>query len=158
MLGKNKFILLIEDNADDELLTVRALKKLNYTSISVARSGAEALNYLLPDNNTQDLFRETEIQKQRPLKTPDLVLLDLNLPVIDGLTILKRIRSDKKTKNIPVIILTSSAEERDIEESYEYGANSYIRKPVDFLEFEKVASLIGEYWLILNRSTVQHRY
>lgn len=143
MLKQDKSILLVEDNPDDELLTVRALNKLDRIKVTVAESGTEALNLL---------FNNQDIQDPQHSKVPDLVLLDLNLPVVDGLTVLKKIRSDERTKKIPVIVLTSSGEEKDIRESYELGANSYIRKPVDFLEFKKIANLIGEYWLMLNIS------
>ena len=105
-------------------------------------TGSEALEFLYGADKNGEL--------SDPHKTPDLVLMDLNLPVIDGFTLLRKIRSEKSTKKIPVIILTSSSEESDIEKSYELGANSYIRKPVDFVEFQKAARLISEYWLELN--------
>jgi CheY-like chemotaxis protein len=140
MPHSDKSILIIEDNTDDGLLTVRALKKLNYSNIRLAETGSEALEYLYDQS-------DKEAKKHLP---PDLILLDLNLPIIDGFTILKKIRSAKSTKHTPVIVLTSSGEEKDIEESYDLGANSYIRKPVDFIEFEKAAVLISEYWLTLN--------
>jgi two-component system response regulator len=140
MPHSDKSILIIEDNPDDGLLTVRALKKLNYSNIRLAETGSEALEYLYDQS-------DKEAKKHLP---PDLILLDLNLPIIDGFTILKKIRSAKSTKHTPVIVLTSSGEEKDIEESYDLGANSYIRKPVDFIEFEKAAVLISEYWLTLN--------
>jgi len=141
MSNPEKSILIIEDNPDDGLLALRALKKLNYTNITLAETGSEALEFLYGANGTKN-----EGQK------PDLILLDLNLPVIDGFTLLKRIREEKSTEKIPVIVLTSSSEESDIEKSYKLGANSYIQKPVDFLEFEKAAVLISEYWLSLNVS------
>jgi two-component system response regulator len=140
MSHSDKSILIIEDNPDDGLLTMRALKKLNYSNIRLAETGSEALEYLYGQS-------DEEAKKQLP---PDLILLDLNLPIIDGFTILKKIRSSKSTKHTPVIVLTSSGEEKDIKESYDLGANSYIRKPVDFIEFEKAALLISEYWLTLN--------
>lgn len=143
MLKQDKSILLVEDNPDDELLTVRALNKLDRIKVTVAESGTEALNLL---------FNDEDVQDPQNSNVPDLVLLDLNLPVVDGLTVLKKIRANERTKKIPVIVLTSSGEEKDIRESYELGANSYIRKPVDFLEFKKIANLIGEYWLMLNIS------
>ncbi len=138
MRSSDRSILIIEDNPDDGLLALRALKKLNHKNITLAETGAEALEHLYGDDHSE--FQNI----------PDLILLDLNLPVIDGFTILKKIRTDNLTKKIPVIILTSSTEDSDIEKSYNLGANSYIQKPVDFLEFEKAAMLISEYWLMLN--------
>lgn len=140
MHQSNKSILIIEDNPDDGLLTMRALKKLNYRNIKLVENGSQALEFLYGD----------ESGKNSVMTTPDLILLDLNLPIIDGFTILKKIRSSKTTKHTPVIVLTSSGEEKDINQSYDLGANSYIRKPVDFIEFEKAAVLISEYWLTLN--------
>lgn len=140
MHPSDKSILIIEDNPDDGLLTMRALKKLNYRNIRLVENGSQALEFL---------YGESTDEKRRNLP-PDLILLDLNLPIIDGFTILKKIRSSKTTKNTPVIVLTSSGEEKDIKLSYDLGANSYIRKPVDFIEFEKAAVLISEYWLTLN--------
>lgn len=140
MHPSDKSILIIEDNPDDGLLTMRALKKLNYTNIKLVENGSQALGYLYNDDHVEE-------SKHLP---PDLILLDLNLPIIDGFTILKKIRSSKSTKHTPVIVLTSSGEEKDIKQSYDLGANSYIQKPVDFIEFEKAAVLISEYWLTLN--------
>lgn len=136
----DKKILLIEDNADDELLTIRALKKNNIANdIVVARDGAEALAYLF----------DSELRKKmNPL--PTLIILDLNLPKIDGLEVLKRIKAGEQTKLIPVVVLTSSDEQNDMLASYGFGANSYIRKPVDFNKFVEVAASIGLYWLVLN--------
>lgn len=136
----DKSILIIEDNPDDGLLTMRALKKLNYKNIQLVENGSQALDFLYNRKAGKDNER----------KLPDLILLDLNLPIIDGFTILKKIRSDASTKYIPVIVLTSSGEDKDIKESYDLGASSYIQKPVDFIEFEKAAVLISEYWLTLN--------
>lgn len=136
----DKSILIIEDNPDDGLLTMRALRKLKYKNIQLVETGSQALDFLYNRMDDQDEER----------KLPDLILLDLNLPIIDGFTILKKIRSDVSTKYIPVIVLTSSGEDKDIKESYDLGANSYIQKPVDFIEFEKAAVLISEYWLTLN--------
>ena len=136
----DKSILIIEDNPDDGLLTMRAFRKLKYKNIQLVETGSQALDFLYNRMDDQDEER----------KLPDLILLDLNLPIIDGFTILKKIRSDESTKYIPVIVLTSSGEDKDIKESYDLGANSYIQKPVDFIEFEKAAVLISEYWLTLN--------
>lgn len=140
MQPSDKSILIIEDNPDDGLLTMRALKKLNYKNIRLVENGSQALDYL---------YNQTGEESSEHLP-PDLILLDLNLPIIDGFTILKKIRSSSSTKHTPVIVLTSSGEDKDIRKSYDLGANSYIRKPVDFIEFEKAATLISEYWLTLN--------
>ncbi|MGK2914727.1 MAG: response regulator [Porticoccaceae bacterium] len=130
-----KTILLVEDNPDDEALTLRALRGNNIlNAVTVARDGQEALDYL---------FAETH-------PAPTLVLLDLKLPKIDGLDVLKRIRADPRTHLQPVVILTSSLEEQDIVSSYRLGANSYIRKPVDFTQFMKAVRQLGLYWLVLN--------
>lgn len=140
MQPSDKSILIIEDNPDDGLLTMRALKKLNYENIQLVENGSQALDYLYNQDDGDN-------NKHLP---PDLILLDLNLPIIDGFTLLKKIRSSSSTKHTPVIVLTSSGEDKDIRESYDLGANSYIQKPVDFIEFERAAVLISEYWLTLN--------
>jgi len=138
-----KIILLVEDNSDDEILTIRALKKNNLVNdIDVARDGAEALDYLLGTNEDGTY--------KFPL--PTLVILDLKLPKIDGIEVLKQLRSNNRTKFIPIVVLTSSKEQQDIAASYGFGANSFIRKPVDFVQFIEVASKIGVYWLALNES------
>jgi len=138
----NKIIMLVEDNPNDEALTLRALKKNNDTNeIVVARDGVEALNYL---------FGEGSYSGRDASVMPDLILLDLKLPQINGLEVLKRIRTDERTKLVPVVILTSSKERRDLTECYELGANSYIRKTVDFVEFRKTMELLGLYWLVFN--------
>jgi two-component system response regulator len=131
------FIALVEDNADDEALTMRALKKHSIANdIVVLRDGVEALAYLLaPD---------------RPL--PQLVLLDLNLPRINGLEVLQRLREEPRTKLLPIVILTSSNEERDLIEGYRLGVNSYVRKPVDFVQFSEAVRQLGLYWLVLNQT------
>jgi two-component system response regulator len=132
-------ILLVEDNPDDEELTLRALKKNNLANeVAVARDGVEALDYLFPN----DAVRAS---------LPQLVLLDLKLPRVSGLEVLERIRSVDATRRLPVVILTSSAEERDLIDGYNLGANSYIRKPVDFNEFIEGVRQLGMYWLVLNR-------
>jgi two-component system, response regulator len=139
-----KTILLVEDNPDDEALTLRALRKHHITNeIVVARDGAEALDYL---------FCTGPYEGRDPAALPALVLLDLRLPKIDGLGVLKRIRSDPRTEFLPVVVLTSSREERDQIESYNLRANSYVCKPVDFAQFTEAVAQLGLYWLILNES------
>jgi two-component system response regulator len=139
---KEKIILLVEDNADDEALTIRALKKNNIRNeVVVARDGAEALNYLLGRGAYEG--RDTSV-------LPQIVLLDLKLPKLDGLDVLRAIRGDERTKRLPVVILTSSKEDRDLLSGYELGANSYVRKPVAFAEFVAAADYLGRYWLALN--------
>lgn len=129
-------ILLVEDNPDDEQLTLRALKRSKVTNpIIIARDGAEALEVLFAAD---------------PL--PSLILLDLKLPKIDGLEVLQRIRSDPRMELLPVVILTSSSEQRDIIESYQLKANSYVRKPVDFEQFTDAVSQLGLYWLLINET------
>lgn len=137
-----KKILLVEDNPDDVELTLRALKKNNITNeIVVARDGVEALDYL--DGTGVYKGRDTG-------DMPTVVLLDLKLPKIDGIEVLRRIRSDQKKKLMPVVILTSSKEENDLLNGYKLGANSYIRKPVDFNQFVDAVKQLGMYWLLLN--------
>jgi CheY-like chemotaxis protein len=141
---KQKIILLIEDNADDEALTLRALKKNHiFNEVVVARDGAEALDYLFG----------TGAYAGRDLSVPpQVVLLDLKLPKISGLEVLKRIRENERTRLQPVVILTSSKEEQDLAASYGLGANSYIRKPVDFDQFSEAVRQVGLYWLVLNEA------
>lgn len=135
-------ILLVEDNADDEALTIRALKKNQVVNeVAVTRDGAEALDYL---------FCEGAYAQRDAREIPQVVLLDLKLPKIDGLGVLQRIRADARTKLLPVVILTSSIEEQDRMKGYGLGANSYVRKPVDFTEFVEAARQLGLYWLVLN--------
>ncbi len=137
-----KSILLVEDNPDDEALTLRALKKSNILNeITVARDGVEALDYLFGTGSHAG--RDASIQ-------PQLTLLDLKLPRLDGLEVLKRLRADPRTRLLPVVILTTSNENRDVIASYELGANSYIRKPVDFEQFTAAVRQLGLYWLVLN--------
>jgi DNA-binding response OmpR family regulator len=139
---ENKIILLVEDNANDEALTLRALKRGNIgNEVDVVRDGAEAVEYLLGAGE--------EVNRQNR-DLPHLVLLDLKLPKLDGLEVLRRIRGAEHTKALPVVIFTSSKEERDIVEGYRLGANSYIRKPIDFTEFAETVRQLGLYWLILN--------
>jgi two-component system response regulator len=135
-------ILLVEDNPDDEALTLRAFKKNNILNeIVVARDGAEALDYLFATGAYANRADE-------PL--PQLVLLDLKLPKLDGTEVLRRIRANERTRLLPVVVLTSSREDRDVIESYHLGANSYVRKPVDFTEFLQAVRTLGLYWLVLN--------
>ena len=137
-------ILLVEDNPSEAILTLRALKKNNIGDrVSVVTDGVEALDFLFCENTYAD---------RDPDDLPDLILLDINLPKIDGLEVLRRIRADKRTQLLPVIILTSSGEEQDLLEGYKSGTNSYIRKPVDFNRFEEYVRQIGLYWLILNQA------
>jgi two-component system, response regulator len=138
----NHSILLVEDNPDDEALTLRAFRKNNVTSeVVVVRDGAEALDYLFGTGAYAN--REATI-------LPQVIILDLRLPKIDGLEVLRRIRATAQTKLLPVVILTSSNEERDRLESYDLGANSYVRKPVDFAALIDAVRQLGLYWLLLN--------
>src|SRR6266850_1470147 len=140
----NNVILLIEDNPDDEALTLRAFKKKNIANeVVVARDGVEALDYLFAKGEFKD--RDANI-------LPAVILLDLKLPKIDGLEVLKAIRADQRTRFLPVVVLTSSNEEQDVLNSYSYGCNSYIRKPVDFDNFVDAIANLGLYWLVLNQS------
>ncbi len=133
-----KTILLVEDNPDDEALTLRALKKNNiFNTVMVARDGQQAIDYFFGEGASE-----------RPI--PAVVLLDLKLPKFDGLEVLRRIRADPRTHLQPIVILTSSKEEHDIVSGYDLGANSYIRKPVDFDQFMEAIRQLGLYWLVLN--------
>lgn len=139
---RNRIILLVEDNPDDVDLTLRAFKRHGLANeIIVAGDGAEALDRL---------FGTRAGQGAGELLRPEVVLLDLKLPKMDGLDVLRRMRSDERTRCIPVVVLTSSNEQRDIVSSYELGANSFVRKPVDFAEFLEAARQLGVYWLALN--------
>jgi two-component system response regulator len=139
-----KVILLVEDNPDDEALTLRALKKNNIKNeVVVARDGAEALDYLFATGKY--VGRDTSL-------LPQVVLLDLKLPKIEGLEVLRRVRADDRTKLLPVVILTSSNEDQDRIAGYGLGANSYVRKPVDFSQFLDAARHLGLYWLVLNEA------
>lgn len=139
----NKVILLVEDNPRDEALTLRALKKSNIVNdVIVARDGVEALNYFFGDGLASD---ETKVN-------PQLVLLDLKLPRVDGLEVLRRLRADRRTRSLPVVVFTSSSEEEDVIKSYSLGANSYVRKPVEFEQFLEATKQLGLYWLVLNQA------
>ncbi len=145
----DKAILLVEDNPDDEALTLRALKKNNVRNeVVIAHDGAEALDYLF--GTGQYIGRNTDV-------LPQVVLLDLKLPKVEGLEVLRRVRADKRTKLLPVVILTSSNEEQDRIDGYGLGANSYVRKPVDFTQFMEAARQLGLYWLILNEPPPSRR-
>jgi two-component system response regulator len=134
-------ILLVEDNPDDEALTLRAFKKSNLgNEVVVARDGVEALEFLM----------------NHELELPKLVLLDLKLPKLDGMDVLERVRADERTRLLPVVVLTSSKEQEDLLKSYALGANSYIRKPVDFNQFIQAIQQLGLYWLVLNESPSTH--
>jgi two-component system, response regulator len=140
-----KTVLLVEDNPDDEELTLVALKENNIGNpVVVVRDGAEALDYLFGDDRAD---------RSSPL--PVVVLLDLKLPKVSGLEVLRRLRADEKTKCIPVVVLTSSKEEQDRVQSYSLGANSYVRKPVDFGQFVEAVKQLGLYWLVLNEPPPQ---
>ncbi|MBG1241692.1 response regulator [Nostoc sp. NZL] len=137
-------ILLVEDNPDDEALTLRALKKNNIMNeVVVARDGVQALDYLFGKGVYAD--RDMSVM-------PHLILLDLKLPKMDGLEVLRQLRTDDRTKILPVVILTSSKEEQDLINGYSLGANSYVRKPVDFSQFSEAVRQLGLYWFVLNES------
>jgi two-component system response regulator len=138
----SKVILLVEDNPSDEKLTLVAFRKCGVAhEIIVVRDGAAALDYL---------FATGEHASRTPDKLPSVVLLDLNLPKLGGLEVLRRVRADERTKLLPVVVLTSSREDEDILKSYSLGANAYVRKPVDFAEFAQAAKTLGVFWLLLN--------
>jgi len=137
-----RIVLLVEDNPDDEALTLRALKKNNILNeVIVARDGAEALEYLLGTNGKSGKIRLEQLA---------VVLLDLKLPKVNGLEVLRRLRADPRTKLLPVVVLTSSREEQDLVSAYDSGANSYVQKPVEFAEFVRAAGHLGLYWLVTN--------
>jgi two-component system response regulator len=141
-MARNGVILLVEDNADDEQLTLRALKKNGIANqVVVARDGAEAIGYLF--GSRQDGSPALDV-------LPEVILLDLKLPKIDGLEVLRRLRENERTAHLPIVVLTSSNEEQDLVQSYRLGANSYIRKPVDFGQFTEAVRHLGLYWLVLN--------
>ncbi|MCP4898127.1 MAG: response regulator [bacterium] len=139
---ERKKILLVEDNPDDEALTIRALTRAKVANeVIVVRDGVEALDYLFKDGD----------EPAAGTDLPQVILLDLKLPKIDGLEVLRRVRANDKTKYIPVVILTSSDEEKDLVEGYRLGANSYVQKPVDFTEFADAVQQLGLYWLLVNQ-------
>jgi len=143
---QEKIIVLVEDNPNDEALTLRALRKNNVANkVVVARDGAQALDVLLGQGRPP----------QQDGGQVSLVLLDLKLPKVDGLEVLKKLREDPKTKLLPIVVLTSSKEEQDMIQSYSRGANSYIRKPVDFAQFIEAVRQLGLYWLVLNETPLQ---
>ena len=144
---KKKSILLVEDNPGDVLITLRALKKGNICNeVVVAEDGAEALDYLFHTGKYAHLKKDD---------LPQVILLDLNMPKVNGMEVLQRLRADKKTKLIPVVVLTTSHEEKDVVESYNLGANSYIVKPVDFDKFTAAVQQLGLYWTALNETPSQ---
>jgi len=144
-----RVILLVEDNPDDVELTLRSLKKHNISNeVMVVRDGAEALEYL---------FASGAYAGHDASIIPAVILLDLKLPKVDGLEVLRRLRADERTKLTPVVILTSSKEEQDVVNSYKFGANSYVRKPVDFTQFAEAARQLGLYWLVINEPPPQTR-
>jgi two-component system response regulator len=144
---QEKIIVLVEDNPNDEALTLRALKKNNIANeVVVVRDGAEALDFL---------FSQGAYAGRDPDQVISVVLLDLKLPKADGLEVLKKLRENPKTKLLPVVVLTSSKEEQDLIRSYSLGANSYIRKPVDFAQFIEAVRQLGLYWLVLNETPLQ---
>jgi two-component system, response regulator len=139
-------ILLVEDNANDELLALHAFKKHNLANkVHVVRDGAEALEFIFC----------TGAYASRNFENPRVILLDKKLPLVDGMEVLREIRADPRTRMIPVVMLTSSAEERDVVESYQLGVNSYIVKPVDFEQFSETARQLGYYWLLVNRQPAE---
>lgn len=141
---QNQMILLVEDNPEDEALTLRALKKYRIgNEIIVVRDGAEALDFLFCRNNFAD---------RDPQALPALILLDVKLPKIDGLEVLRRIRAEKRTQSLPIVLLSSSNERKDVVEGYTSGANSYVRKPIDFTQFVEAIQQLGFYWLALNEA------
>jgi two-component system, response regulator len=141
-MSRNHVILLVEDTATDVELTLRAFERANVANeIVVAGDGEQAINYL---------FAQVQYAGRDPKVMPQVVLLDLKLPKIDGLEVLQRMRADERTRRLPVVIMTSSKEESDVVSGYNLGANSFVRKPVDFVQFVEAARLLGSYWLVMN--------
>ncbi len=144
MNSKDKVILLVEDNPDDEALAIRALKRHHVSNeIVVAHDGVEALDYLFGRGQYEG--RDVNVK-------PSVVLLDLKLPRVDGLEVLRQVRDDDRTRLLPVVVLTTSSEEQDLLNSYSLGCNSYIRKPVDFIQFSEAIRQLGMYWLLMNEA------
>ena len=143
-----RYILLVEDNPDDEELTLLSLRKNNLAhEIVVVRDGVEAIDYL---------FGTGQYAGRDVMNAPTVILLDLKLPKLDGLGVLKRLRADERTRNLPVVVLTSSSQDADVIASYNLGANSYVRKPVEFSAFVEAVSSLGLYWVMLNRPPPVH--
>ena len=143
-MNRTHVILLVEDNSDDVEITLRAFRKCNVLSeVVVVRDGVEALDYMFAGGTYAG--QTTKLQ-------PDVILLDLKLPKVSGLEVLRRLREEERTRRVPVVVLTSSNEEKDIQSSYDLGANSFVRKPVDFTQFMEVARQLGQYWLVINES------
>ncbi len=141
-MDDKRIVLLVEDNPDDEALTLRALKKNNILNeVVVARDGAEALDYLLGSDGKSGRIRLDQLA---------VVLLDLKLPKVNGLEVLRRVRADPRTRRLPIVVLTSSKEEKDLVGAYDSGANSYVQKPVEFAAFVEAARHLGLYWLVTN--------
>ncbi len=139
-MNNDRYIMLVEDNPDDEALTLRALMQSNVANdVVVAHDGEEALNFLFGERDGAEAAR-----------SPAVVLLDLKLPKVDGLEVLQRIRADERTRLIPLVMLTSSKEESDVIRSYTSGANGYVRKPVDFVQFAEAVKEVGLYWMLVN--------
>jgi two-component system response regulator len=146
---EEKMILLVEDNPNDEALTLRALQRHNIRNqVVVVRDGAEALDWLFG----RGAYANRDVTLQ-----PQLVLLDLKLPKLSGLEVLRAVRDDPRTKRLPVVLLTSSSEERDVTAGYDYGVNSYVKKPVEFGEFAEAVRQLGLYWLVLNEAATPRR-
>ncbi len=142
MSAKDKIILLVEDNPDDEALAIRALKRNHISNkIVVAHDGVEALDFMFGTG----MYTGRDISIK-----PTVILLDLKLPRVDGIEVLRRLREDDRTKLVPVVVLTTSSEEQDMLDSYSLGCNSYIRKPVDFIQFSEAIRQLGMYWLLMN--------
>jgi len=143
---KERFILLVEDNPDDEELTLMGLKESGVMNeVIVVRDGEEALNYL---------FAEGKYDERDPTRLPAVILLDLKLPKLNGFEVLERVRANPETRCVPVVILTSSSEEEDVVSGYKLGANSYVRKPIEFKQFADAVRQVGLYWLLLNEPPV----